>query len=232
MDRKKLADEIAFFSDYVSEHKKKLFREKLEYRTRFFTVVLEDIFQSQNASAVLRSCDGFGFQDVHVIENRNNFDIDKGVTTRSDKWLTIHRYNHQGKNNTEIAYNRLKQDGYRIVAVSPNQPNHTLPEFCPDKPVVLVFGAEKAGLSDIAVSNADDHLQIPMYGFIESFNISVCAGICLYHLRNLIETDNHNLSWMMSYDQKKELYLQWLRNSVQQLKALDLRFYETFNRSS
>lgn len=226
MDREKQAREISFFSEYVSEHKKSLFREVLASRTRFFTLVLEDIYQAQNTSAVLRSCDGFGIQDVHVVENRNRFEVDKGVTIGSDKWLTIHQYQKKNSNNTEIAFNLLRENGYRIVAASPGHKQISLPDFLPEQPTAIVFGAEKAGLSDYAMEHADDLLHIPMFGFSESFNISVCAAICLYHLRRIL--DASELPWQLTDDEKEEMYLQWLRNSVRHLPALDRKFLELY----
>lgn len=228
--RKKLMDkEIAFFSEYVSEHKQQLFRDILETRTRYFTIVLEDIYQSQNASAVLRSCDGFGFQDVHVVENRNVFDVDKGVTIGADKWLTVYRYKERGVNNTGRAYRFLRQEGYRIVSVTPVKSRIPLPGFRPEKPTALVFGTEQAGLSDYAADNADEHIHIPMYGFSESFNISVCVALCLYHLRLHLKERKKN--WQLTKPEKQELYLQWLRKSVKHLKALDKKFRETYKLS-
>ncbi len=223
-DSKKLAEEISFFSDYVSEHKKSLFKEKLESRTRFFTVVLEDIYQAQNASAVLRSCDGFGIQDIHVIENRNSFDVDKGVTIGSDKWLNVHRYKNRDENNTELAYHTLRSKGYRIVATTPHKKQISLPDFAPDQPSALVFGAEKMGLSNQAIENADDWLYIPMYGFSESFNISVSVALCLYHLRQVMA--GSGIDYALSESEKRAVYLQWIRKSIRKLDALDRKFRE------
>lgn len=216
--------ETAFFSQYVSEHKKKLFQQILDNRTRFVTVVLEDIYQSQNASAVLRSCDAFGIQDVHVIENRNVFELDKGVTIGSDKWLSVNRYRTKEINNTEAAYRKLREKGYRIVATTPHERQVDLPEFQPDEPVALVFGTEKLGLTPYAIENADEWLYIPMHGFSESFNISVSVALCLYHLRRYLERSKRN--WSLSAEEKEALYLQWLRKSVHRLPALDRKFRE------
>ncbi len=224
MDGKKYADEIAFFSEYVSKHKKELFRHILEYRTRFFTVVLEDIYQAQNTSAVLRSCDGFGIQNVYVIENKNRFDIDRGVTIGADKWLTVHRFNKPNSHNTDAAYRHLRDKGYRIVATTPHVKQICLSDFLPESPTALVFGSEKAGLSNFAVDEADERLFIPMHGLSESFNISVCVAICLYHIRQIM--DKSGLPWQIPDDQKDIIYLDWLRKSVRHLKALDRKFKE------
>lgn len=216
--------EIAFFSEFVSEHKKALFQQILDYRTRFMTVVLEDIYKPQNASAVLRSCDGFGVQDVHIIENRNYFDIDKGVTIGSHKWLNLIRYNKRNSNNTENAFNRLRIKGYQIIAVTPHSKQVPLSDFKPQKPFALVFGTEKMGLSPFALDNADERIFVPMYGFSESFNLSVCVALCLFHFRRyLIESP---LPWKLNIVEKNAIYLQWLRKSLQHLEALEKRFNE------
>ncbi len=221
--------ETAFFAQYVSEHKKNLFRHILNNRTRFATVVLEDIYQSQNASAVLRSCDAFGIQDVHVIENRNVFDVDKGVTIGSEKWLTVHRYRTPDSNNTDAAYRELRQRGYRIVATTPHEKQVELPGFYPKEPVALVFGTEKLGLTPYAIEHADEWLHIPMHGFSESFNISVCVALCLYHLRGCLQKGSTD--WGLSPDEKETLFLHWLRKSVHRLPALDRKFRELLETS-
>ncbi|TVQ71401.1 MAG: TrmH family RNA methyltransferase [Balneolaceae bacterium] len=222
--------QTAFFEQYVSEHKKKLFQYILNNRTRFFTVVLEDIYQSQNASAVLRSCDAFGIQDVHVIENRNVFDVDKSVTIGSEKWLDVHRYRDRHVNNTEIAYRELRERGYRIVATTPHEKQVALPDYVPDQPAALVFGTEKLGLTSYAIAQADEWLHIPMHGFSESFNISVSVALCLYHLRRHLDEQKND--WNLTPEEKEVLYLLWLRKSVHRLPALDRKFKELLENSS
>lgn len=224
LDIKLREKETAFLSEYVSDHKKELFREILENRTRFFTVVLEDIYQSQNASAVLRSCDAFGIQDVHVIENRNVFDVDKGVTIGSDKWLDVSRYRQKQINNTELAYRVLRRKGYRIVATTPHDQQVELPDYRPGRPAALVFGTEKEGLTPYAIEQADEWLYIPMHGFSQSFNISVSVALCLYHLRRYL--DGGTVDWHLDGDEKASLYLEWLRKSVHRLPALQRKFSE------
>jgi tRNA (guanosine-2'-O-)-methyltransferase len=224
MNKKELEEQAAFFAEFVSDHKKRLFQELLEHRTRFFTIVLEDIYQSQNASAVLRSCDGFGMQDVYIIENRNRFGVDKGVTIGAEKWLTVYRYNDQNSDNTSGAYRALKDKGYQIVVLSPHDTSVPLSEFRPEVPSALVFGAEKAGLSRYALDHADKCIHIPMFGFSESLNLSVCAAICMYHIRHHMMFTG--LNWQMTGEEKKDLYLQWLKKSVKNLRELERRFNE------
>ena len=113
---------ILYLQQFVTERRLKLFDSRLENRTRYLTVVLEDIFQPHNASAVMRSCECFGIQDLHIIENRNAYRINPDVALGSYKWLTLKRYNLPGDNTTR-ALVLLKQEGYRIVAAMPHKGN-------------------------------------------------------------------------------------------------------------
>lgn len=217
--------ETAFFSSYVSEHKKRLFRQILATRTRYITVLLEDIYQPQNASAVLRSCDGFGVQDVYVVENRNTFEVDKGVTIGAEKWLTVNTFNRPGQDNTSLAIEEMRNRGYRILATTPHDTACTLNEYKPNEPTALLFGAEKTGLSNRALELADQTLYIPMFGFSESFNLSVCAALCLYHMR--MELKNKPVSdWQLSRIEQDQIYLNWLKRSLKHREALEKKYSE------
>ncbi len=216
---------LNFLLEYITPERKAKFETVLSRRTRHLTVVLEDIFQPHNASAVLRSCDLTGVQDVHIIENNYEYDINPDVVVGSTKWLNLHKYNDQA-NNTIQAYEVLRSKGYRIVATSPHQDGYT-PETLPlDKPIALVFGTEKTGLSDYALQHADDFVRIPMVGFTESFNISVSAALLLYTLsRRLHHSD---IPWQLSRYQKDELLLQWCRNTIKRVEVLEETFRKRF----
>jgi tRNA (guanosine-2'-O-)-methyltransferase len=208
---------INYLASFLTHSRYSLFNEVLNNRTRYLTVVLEDIFQTQNASAVIRTCDCFGIQDVHIIENRNIFNVNLEVTRGSTNWLNLQKYN-EDSDNTLHALNTLKKQGYQIVATSPHSSDVSLNDFdiCSGK-IALVFGNEKRGVSDVVKKNADRFLKIPMYGFTESFNISVSAAIILHHLT--LEMRKHKIDWMLSDNEKDELILKWLRST---LKSGDL----------
>ena len=87
-----------YLTGFLTEHRKSLFSQIIENRTRYLTVVLEDIYQPQNASAVLRTCDCFGIQDVHIIENKNEYRISPDVALGSSQWLNINRHNKKDLN--------------------------------------------------------------------------------------------------------------------------------------
>jgi tRNA (guanosine-2'-O-)-methyltransferase len=188
-------------------------------------VVLEDIFQPQNASAVLRSCDCLGIQNVHVVENRNKFQVDTEVTMGSSKWLTINKHSHIENNSLETIQH-LKRKGYRIVATSPHSNDVELPDFDMSKgKIALVFGSELPGISEVIMHEADEFLKIPMYGFTESYNISVSAAIILFHLTEKMR-NSQAIDWQLSEDEKVDVMLQWIRNSVKKSKLIEKRFWE------
>ena len=216
---------LNFLLEYITPERKAKFEAVLSKRTRHLTVLLEDIFQPHNASAVLRSCDLTGVQDVHIIENNYIYDINPDVVVGSTKWLNLYKYNELPFNTIQ-AYEKLHNKGYRIVATSPHHDGYT-PETLPlDKPLALVFGTEKTGLSDYALQHADDLVRIPMVGFTESFNISVSAALLLYTLSRRLHTSD--ISWQLSRKEKDELLLQWCRNTIKRVEVLEETFKKRF----
>ena len=213
---------IDHFLKCITDERKALFEELIQKRTTYLTVVLENIYQPLNASAVLRSCDCFGIQDVHVIENYNEFKPDREVAMGASNWLTVNRYD-KNENNTLDCIQSLKNKGYRIVATSPHNSQTDLINFDLSKgKTALFFGTELEGLSDVVIENADEHLHIPMYGFTESFNLSVSAAICLYEMRMTMEKEN--IKWQMSKDEKNQVLLNWLRYSIDRSKIVEEDF--------
>jgi tRNA (guanosine-2'-O-)-methyltransferase len=206
---------------FVSEERKKRFEDILQHRTKHITVVLEDIFQPHNASAVLRSCDLTGVQNVHIIENRNNYNVNPNVALGSSKWLDLIRYN-ANDNNTLSTFNKLRNDGYTIVATTPHKYNFTLDTLPIDKKVAVVFGTELTGLSDLAISNADEYLRIPMYGFTESYNISVSAALTLFTLMQRLRKSDIN--WQLKDEEVSDILLNWARNSVGRSEVIERHF--------
>ena len=215
---------INYLSGFVSEKRFDLFKKIVEQRTRYLTVVLEDIYQPHNASAVLRTCDCFGIQDVHIIENANTYDVNPDVALGSDKWLSMHKYN-SGEENTLDTFKYLREKGYRIVATTPHNNDVDLNKFDLEKgKTALVFGTELKGLSSPAISNADEYLRIPMYGFTESFNISVSAAIILHHLSSRLHLSGIN--WSLTPEEKDILILDWLRKTVKSADQIEKQFFK------
>ena len=218
---------IEYLKDFITENKWDLFNQNIKNRTNYLTVVLEDIFQPQNASAVLRTCDCFGIQDVHIIENRNEYTINPDVALGASKWLNLYKYNNR-ENNTLSTIKHLKEKGYRIVATTPHTDDIDLEAFDLQKgKSALFFGSELPGLSQIVLDNADEFLKIPMFGFTESFNISVSAAIILHHLSfKLKKTD---INWQLSKTESEEVLLNWLRKAIKNSEVAEKEYYKRKN---
>jgi len=217
MSQKNTLELRDYLFEFISENKKELFKKIIEDRTRHLTVVLEDIYQPHNASAVLRSCDLFGVQDVHIIENSNEYTLSEQVAMGSSKWLTLKKYNEQ-KENTLACFDALRKEGYRIVATTPHTKDVMLVDLPLDQKTALVFGTELTGLSDVAIENADAYVKIPMYGFTESFNISVSAALSLYQLtENLRKSD---INWQLSEEEKIDIQIAWAMNVIKKSELI------------
>lgn len=215
-------DLIDHLSEFVSEQRYELFKKVQNDRTRYLTVLLEDIYQSQNASAVLRTCDLTGIQDVQIVEEQNEYDINRDVALGAQHWLSLHYYN-EGKDNITTAIRNLKKQGYRIVATSPNKEGYTPENFPLEKgKAVFMFGTELNGLTPGALEQADEYLQIPMSGFTESYNISVSAALTLYTLRRRLETSG--ITWQLEEEERMELMLNWLRYSIKMSEKIENKF--------
>jgi tRNA (guanosine-2'-O-)-methyltransferase len=205
-------DELrAFLLDQLTESRRARFEEVLSYRTRHLTVVLENLLQPHNASAILRNCDCFGIQDVHIIENDKVFNPAEEIARGAQKWVTQKRYNKLN-NNTGVCIQALRADGYRIVAATPHANDIEISDLNLDDRTAIVFGSEWPGLSEEVMTEADQHIRIPMYGFTESFNVSVSVALTLYDLSRKLHSSN--LSWNLSEKEKNDLRLEWAAESA------------------
>ncbi|MFT5748979.1 MAG: tRNA (guanosine-2'-O-)-methyltransferase [Ancylomarina sp.] len=222
MNLKQKEDLIHFLETAMVEDRIKLIDKNVNERTKYVTVVLENIFQAQNASAVMRSCDCFGVQDLHVIENSNKYELNPDVVMGSSKWVDLKRYNSK-EENTLDAINSLKKKGYRIVATTPHTNDILLPDFDLKKgKAAFFFGTERTGLSDVVMENADEFVKIPMYGFTESFNISVSASLVLNHLASTLRRSD--VDWKLTDEEKLDLKLEWYKRSVKSGEKMINRF--------
>lgn len=223
--------ELTYLKQFLLEDRLQRLEQILQFRTRHLTVLLENVFHDQNASACLRTVECFGLQDVHVIDSYNEFRPNREVALGASKWLTFHRY--QTANNTNLhsplqtqqqaCFQHLRDNGYRILVTSPRADSIRLHEVKVTQPTAIVFGTEQTGISQPAIDDADDLIHIPMTGFTESFNISVAVGIILQHLIQQLRMSDGR--WQLSADEKKILLLQWVKKSLgHKYEALKRRF--------
>lgn len=211
---------VAFLSRYVSENKRKLILEKIRHRTRHITAVMEDIYQPQNASAVIRTCDCLGIQDIYVFENQNRYRLNPDVSLGSAKWVQLHRSTGMS---IDQLYQELRQKGYLMAATTPHKEG-CIPEEIPlDRKVAFVFGRELEGLSGDAIQAADLYVNIPMFGFTESYNISVSAAIILYTVIRRMKASD--VKWELQGEEEDEVQLFWLRNIIKRADLLEKEFF-------
>jgi tRNA (guanosine-2'-O-)-methyltransferase len=190
----------------------------LENRTKHFTVVVEDVFQMHNASAVMRSCEVFGIQELNVIEERYGKSIDKEIAMGAQKWVDINKFD-----TVTHCIETLKKQGYQIIATTPHEDDCLLDDFDISKPSALFFGTERDGLSDEVLQKADAFLKIPMAGFTESLNISVSAAIIIQNLTNRLRQSN--VDWHLSEEEILEKRLVWTKSSIKDIKRIEARYF-------
>lgn len=222
MDKNTQLHLIEYLKDFISVERLVRINEILEKRTNQLTIVLEDLHKSHNANAVLRSCEGFGVQDVHIIENNNVFDEAATVSIGAHNWLTLYRYNSPEEDNVAICFDALRAKGYKIFATSPHENDSDIMDIDVNQKTALVFGTELEGVSDRVMEMADGFVKIPMYGFSESFNISVSAAICMHQFTNKMRVESEN--WGLTDDYKTYLKLNWIKNTIKAGDQLVAKF--------
>jgi tRNA (guanosine-2'-O-)-methyltransferase len=210
---------IAYLSSFVTPTRLEKIIQVLELRTNHVTVVLEDIFQSHNASAVVRSVECMGVQSLHVVEKQFAFKPAKGVAMGSAQWLDIHHYKM-----TTDCFKQLKSDGYKLVATTPHGKAYTLSQLPIDTKCALIFGTENVGLSKDALEHADEFVTIPMYGFTQSYNVSVSVALCLYDIISRLRKSEIN--WQLNQDEKQQILLEWLRRTIPGADAIERNFFK------
>jgi len=209
---------LNYLESFLTDNRKERFIEVLKNRTNHFTVAVEDIFQFHNTSAVMRSCEVFGIQELNIVEQRFGKDIDKEIAMGAQKWVDIYKFDTIGN-----CIDSLKEKGYQIIATTPHNDSCLLHEFDVTKKSAFFFGTEKEGLSEEVMNKADGYLKIPMVGFTESLNISVSVAIIIQDLTNRLRQSDVN--WQLSDDEILERRLLWAKNSIKDIKRIEERYY-------
>ena len=209
------------FYKIITPNKVEMFDRIAALRTRHLTVALENIYQEHNASAVLRSCDCFGLQEMHVIEKGFQYSVQRDIALGAGRWVDMFNYN-LGENPTDDCILNLQNRGFKIVATTPHTEAFTIHNLPIDKPMAFFFGTERRGLSQEVIERADYNVKIPMFGFTESFNISVSVAIVLQTIRQRLEESN--LEWKLNEEEKIALKIKWCRKILNGGAALENEF--------
>lgn len=210
---------LEYLEGFLTENRKSKFLKVLENRTNHFTVAIEDVFQLHNTSAVMRSCEVFGVQQLHVVEEKYGKKIDKEIAMGAQKWVDVNRFESISDCITD-----LKSKGYKIIATTPHEHDCLLDDFDISQRSALFFGTERNGLSEEVLEHADGFLKIPMAGFTESLNISVSAAIILQSIMSRLRKSE--IDWHLSDSEILEKRLAWARNSIKDIKRIEARYFE------
>jgi tRNA (guanosine-2'-O-)-methyltransferase len=211
-------DYLNYLEGFLTENRKERFQQVLDNRTNHFTIAVEDIFQFHNTSAVMRSCEVFGIQEINIVEQRFGKNIDKEIAMGAQKWVDINKFE-----NISNCIQTLKSKGYQIIATTPHNNSCLLHEFDVTKKSALFFGTEKEGLSQEVMDQADGYLKIPMVGFTESLNISVSAAIIIQDITTRLRQSNAN--WKLTEEEILEKRLLWAKNTIKDIKRIEERYY-------
>jgi tRNA (guanosine-2'-O-)-methyltransferase len=213
------------FQSLLTPHKAQLFDLVAAQRTRHISIVLEDLFQEHNASAVIRTSECFGIQDLYAIEDKNKYTLQRKVARGAGQWIDLHRFTESGQA-TQDAIKHLKKAGYKIVATTPHLDAYTPDSLPISEPIALCFGTERLGLSPYMLDNADYHVKIPMYGFTESFNLSVSVALVLQTLKKrLNESEIH---WCLSREEQIALKIAWSKRMLNGGELLEKQFKNAY----
>ena len=210
---------LNYLEGFLTENRKEGFLLVLQNRTKHFTIAMEDVYQLHNTSAVMRSCEVFGIQELNVIEQKFGKRIDSEIAMGAQKWVDVFRFN-----SVQVCLDSMREKGYQIIATSPHNDSCLLHEFDITKPSALFFGTESEGLSEEVLQQADGFLKIPMVGYTESLNISVSAAIIIQDITNRLRQSN--LNWKLSEDEMLEKRLDWARKSIKDIEYIERKYWE------
>jgi tRNA (guanosine-2'-O-)-methyltransferase len=215
------------FYKIITPNKVNMFERIAPQRTKHIVVALENIQQDHNASAIMRTMDCLGFQELHLIEKNNNYQFQRDIALGAARWLDVVQHQQEPEPVMDsIAH--LRQKGYQIVATSPHMKASTPQSIDLSQPIALFFGAEKHGISEELSANADTFLHIPMHGFTESFNLSVSAALVLSALRTRLEASK--IDWLLSEQQSTALKIAWCERILNGGPQLAQKFRDEFKK--
>ena len=210
-----LDERTAYMESFLTDERREVLRRTLSSRTRYMTILTENTFHPQNASALVRHCEAFGVQELHTVETRCKFSPNVNIVRGTDKWVDITRHD-----STADAIAALKGAGYRLVATTPHRESCTPETFDVERgPFCLVFGTEHAGVTDEIIEAADEYLRIPMCGMVESLNVSASAAILIYMLSQRRRL-SPSIDWHLKEADEREMLFRWVMSSVRDAERI------------
>jgi tRNA (guanosine-2'-O-)-methyltransferase len=179
----------------------------LAQRQPDLSVVMENIHDPHNVSAVLRSCDAVGILRVELLYTVEKFPrIGKKSSSSANKWLEVRKHK-----SVDECYRILRDEGFALYATHLGGSSVSLYDLDLTKKVALVFGNEHRGVSDEAATRADGAFQIPMLGMIQSLNVSVACAVSLYEVLRQRLAKGDLINPKLSDAQLTELCNDWIK---------------------
>lgn len=206
------ADLVSFFSSLITEERLALFQQVIANRTRYIATLLGGIDNPQDVSAVMRSCECFGIQDVHLAGSRP-FAATKGIAVGAVKWLTVVDHADAAKHDsgsgmaTTRAARHLQAQGFSLIGVHDDRDLPSLASLSIGKPLAICFTRSQAA-RDALHPFMTRNVRMPTVGFGAGFNLSIQAALCFAWLRRQMEKQAINSA--LETSQKQALLLDWL----------------------
>ena len=215
--KNRLQETFDYLKQFLTDERLSKIEHFSQESSDFVLPVMEDVYQFRNAAAIVRSVEACGFHHVVALEEENVFNPNLKVTKGAETWVQVEKM----PNNLD-SLKEIKNRGYKILAVSPENNATMLPDYEVKEPIALVFGTELEGVSDEILDFADETLAIPMYGFTKSFNVSVAAAICMYELKQKLMKSG--IDYKLSKEKLLEMKIRWTVNSIRSGEELLERF--------
>lgn len=215
--KNRLQETFDYLKQFLTDERLRKIEHFSQESSDFVLPVMEDVYQFRNAAAIVRSVEACGFHHVVALEEENVFNPNLKVTKGAETWVKVEKM----PNNLD-SLKEIKNRGYKILAVSPENNATMLPDYEVKEPIALVFGTELEGVSDEILDFADETLAIPMFGFTKSFNVSVAAAICMYELKQKLMKSG--IDYKLSDEKLLEMKIRWTVNSIRSGEELLERF--------
>ena len=215
--KNRLQETFDYLKQFLTDERLSKIEHFSQESSDFVLPVMEDVYQFRNAAAIVRSVEACGFHHVVALEEENVFNPNLKVTKGAETWVKVEKI----PNNLD-SLKEIKNRGYKILAVSPENNATMLPDYEVNEPIALVFGTELEGVSDEILDFADETLAIPMYGFTKSFNVSVAAAICMYELKQKLMKSG--IDYKLSEEKLLEMKIRWAKNSIKSSEQILERF--------
>ena len=195
----------------ISESRIARIDQVLDARLASLTAMVEDTYDPHNASAAIRTVEGLGLGEFHVVQTEGRFAANKGITRGCHRWLDFHKWP-----NVAAGADSLRARGFKVYATLPGA-KYDLETLDLSNPVALVFGNEHAGLSPEAIAACDGAVAIPMHGFTQSFNLSVSVGLAMAHLaarrRRMLAAEGRNGD--LTDERRRDLRARWFAVKIE-----------------